>query len=381
LLPYVMFMNIALVGRESMKSKSVKIMVSKINKSKGGLTIITAIAVIALFGVFCCKYRQGHNSFVFKVNNEPVSKEEFNQVITRNRAKIYTYFNTKYGSTDSKNFWQSSYNGENPAETIKKEAVKQCVRIKIEQILAKEKGIIEDTSYSGFLNKLKSENTKRKEVVKNNGILYGPIQYSEDNYFSYVHSNMVIRLKEKLEEDELSINNQELKNFYDSIKRERYSKQDYIKIYKIYLPFDVENVGKISDKQEKKKRIEEAKLRLDKEEPFEVVAKACNKDGAVLKQIFDDSTARADSRINAELKAQAVNLDIGQISEIFEAKNAFYIIKCEDRKHMGFKSFEEVKDIVKKDYVNRQYEKLIDELVSKANIEINQKVYEKVMIN
>lgn len=164
---------------------------------------IGAVAVLVSILTGVISY-QGENLSVAKIDGEPISVREFRQILIKNRAGIYDYFKQKYGVEDSLKFWSTGYNGEVPAEIARKKTMDECVRIKLQQILARQKGLIQDISYTAFLKDLDAENKRRKKAVENGKALYGPIRYTESEYFNYVFSNMIIKLKEKLAEGELS---------------------------------------------------------------------------------------------------------------------------------------------------------------------------------
>jgi len=48
----------------------------------------------------------------------------------------------------------------------RKKALDDIVEVKVQQILAKEKGIIESTDYREFLKELENENRQRKDALK-----------------------------------------------------------------------------------------------------------------------------------------------------------------------------------------------------------------------
>lgn len=149
------------------------------------------------------------------VNGEPICKQEFTQQLRREKALIYNYFKDKYGVEDSSTFWTDSYGGEKPLNLIRRTALKQCIRTKIQQILAKQNGIIADCTYSRFLADLGRENVRRKRAIEDKEPIYGPVVYEEGRYFDYLLSIVVINLKEKLlRKGAFSVTEEELKEYY-----------------------------------------------------------------------------------------------------------------------------------------------------------------------
>ncbi len=181
------------------------------------------IMLIVIFMVASCSNQNVTDvsfdqDIVVTVNGEPVSTQLFEQRLSLNRADVYSYFYKKYKISDPSGFWATQYGKEVPAEVIKKKVMDDCVEIKIQQILARDNGIMPDITYKAFLEDLKRENLRRKEVLAKDGVIYGPEQYTEKTYFEYVLSNMQIKLKTKLGQDTFHVSDDELKKFHESGK-------------------------------------------------------------------------------------------------------------------------------------------------------------------
>lgn len=365
---------------------------SRMKKSKkmNGRSVITlsilAFIVLGVLVVLVSKNLWKENMLrdyevVATVNNEPIYVREFKQHLKYSHiAETLNYFKTKYGTEDSKDFWTSSFCGEVPLEVAKKKALDTCISIKVQQALAKENGFIDDCSYKAFIDSLKRENKRRKEAVNKGQVIYGPAQYGENEYFVYTFSNMIIKLKEKLFEKELSADEKTLNENYENLKESLYKKPDTIKIIKISVPF---TGGKSSDRLNKEKareKIELIKGRIDKGESFDELAKIYNADGIAIEQCLDESTARMDSRFNEGLKMKVMNLNPGQLSGIIEENDAYSIVKCIQKKEAGFYPYEEVRDNVKQKYLDEAYEQLIKKMVGKVKANVNYDVYNAVNI-
>lgn len=60
-------------------------------------------------------------------------------------------------------------------ETIKARALEKLVRVKAAQQLAIRYGILNDISYSSFIEELNNENERRAKALESNEIIYGPL--------------------------------------------------------------------------------------------------------------------------------------------------------------------------------------------------------------
>jgi hypothetical protein len=317
------------------------------------------------------------DTWVAKVNGEPVSARLFQRRMVRNRALTYQYFRQEHGVGDSADFWTTSYGGEVPLERLKQQALDECVRIKVEQALAKKTGVIADISYSGFLASLAAENERRKRAVAAGEPIYGPMQYREDTYFTYVFSNMVIELKRRLGRGELSPTEDQLREHYGRTKDTLYKLDDRVEVWMIRVPFKLrpeESEG--LTREDARARIGDAKARLDEGEEFELVAAAYNEDESLKERTFDDDSRRFDERRRPQLRKAAESLSAGEISDIVEERSAFHILMCVEREEVGHMPYDKVRHNVRGNYIDGQYEELVEELARAATVEINQPAYD-----
>ncbi len=74
------------------------------------------------------------------------------------------------------------------------------------------------------------------------------------------------------------------------------------------------------------------------------------------------------------LEKEAMRLKVGEVSGLIRTRLGFHILKLLDRKGGGAPSFEEIRERVKEDYYQREFERAVQELLSKlkekATIEI-----------
>jgi len=154
------------------------------------------------------------------VNGEPVCVRELQRSADANRAAVYQYFHRTYGATDDDAFWRRRYGSERPRDILLQRALAQCVSTKLQQVIAREAGIWPDITYRAFIGNLARENARRKALVGAGGVIYGPVEYGEDDYFAQTLRIAVIAVQQKLSERELAIPPADLKQFYEHDKDE-----------------------------------------------------------------------------------------------------------------------------------------------------------------
>ena len=339
------------------------------------------IALIMITFAFCTylfteRYEsdEASASAVAMVNGNQISVQEFTRSLNNNKPSVVSYFKSKYGIEAGENFWNSNRSGEVPRDVLLKKALDEAVRIKIQQQLAKEKGLVKDISYSAFLAELNKENQRRTEDLSKGRPVFGPKQYQENQYFDYVFSNQIIKLKEKLGEKELKTSEDNLKKYYEA-HLDLFKKGEIIKVAEVLLPADNKaNPIIISDVQ----------IRLSKGESPEAIVSDYKKQGVPdLKygEVTYDSKKISESEDLNELQSAILNLKAGQVSNVILQDNIFVVVKNIDRKGDGYKPFADVKELVTSLLLDDEYKKLIDSRVEKAKIKANSEYLESVVIH
>jgi len=178
-----------------------------------GFALIVVLVSLFVLNERIRKTGDSGDAMIATVNGEPVQTGEFMLLVSRFRSKTYQYFQQRYAATATSQFWSTRFGDEMPSEYIKNLALQEAVRIKAQQLWAKQYGVIEDAGYSAFLEKLQQENDRRKQSAAAGLPIYGPKQYAADGYYDYLLSNMVIKLKEKLQAGELAPTEQQLHNY------------------------------------------------------------------------------------------------------------------------------------------------------------------------
>lgn len=128
----------------------------------------------------------------------------------------------------------------------------------------------------------------------------------------------------------------DLKDYYDEHKDEFFEPKTYT-VRHIFVSF-----GK--DKESARKKIEEAKSNLNKED-FAKIASRINNDGTKQRGgLIGDITL---SMITPKLAEKLAGMKKGDISDIVESEYGYHILKVEDIKEERLKPFETVKDAIK----------------------------------
>jgi hypothetical protein len=135
---------------------------------------------------------------VATVDGEEVARGEFELAMRRKVALTHVYFKTRCNVDDHDGFWAGNYGGENPLEKLKADALRECVGIKVRQMLARRLGIVHAVDHASFREGLRRENDRRERALRKGSPVYGPRELSEGEYRRYLLGNMALRLGETM---------------------------------------------------------------------------------------------------------------------------------------------------------------------------------------
>ena len=135
---------------------------------------------------------------VITLDGQGVPVRELELFLAQDRSAAFAYYQRRYGDSDHPGFWITAYGGETPAGYLKKLAVSDAVRATVQFNLAHKYGLIPDPGYAAFLSSLAAENAGRAQALRQHQPIYGPEQYTETTYFTYVLSQACISLQTTL---------------------------------------------------------------------------------------------------------------------------------------------------------------------------------------
>ena len=271
--------------------------------------------------------------------------------------------------------------------SLKKKTLDTIAQIKVQQILAKKWGIIRDIRYQEFLKLLVSENKRRAEARSNNKVIYGPVQYSEDVYYNYLFSNMVNQLKNTLDEKIFTITDEKLKKAYEADKGRFYRHGYYTEVQLVQMHFKQGsgingNVNLRKDAHIKLAIIGDCLSKQDS--CIENIKENYKNDPVIFLSfkniIYNDSiySPEEDNEAMALVKAAAAKMKNGELSSVIEFPDDLFIFKIKEKRELGYRTFEEIKRIIKATMLDKLYLQYINDLYLNAHIEPNRNVYQQI---
>ncbi len=244
-----------------------------------------------------------------------------------------------------------------------------AVLTKLQQQLAQKLGLVKDFSYSGFQHDFQVENSRRSLAIRNKVAFYGPTQFSEGNYYQYQFSKLLIEIKKRLAESEFVLSDEKLKTYYEAVNDSLYKLPDYLKIQR----FDIFFSDKKLDPTQQARIIRKIQSRLrSKGVKLDDINRKI-KNIAEIKsqiQIFDPGESQnREGEERAEVLKLIGNIQPGQFSSISTSSDACCFYQILQRKPMGYRTFESVKNSLKSSYIDHLYKKYLAALRENAIIE------------
>jgi len=149
------------------------------------------------------------------VNGDSVPVREFELFVDQDRAAAFAYFQQHYQDADKAGFWTMPYGGQTPRQYLFKLAVADTVRTTVQQALGRTYGLTPGGGYAAFLLAWKAENGRRLQAVAEHQPVYGPVRYTEANYFTYLFDELTTNLQAALVKAKvITVTSAELHRFY-----------------------------------------------------------------------------------------------------------------------------------------------------------------------
>ncbi|MCX6267338.1 MAG: hypothetical protein NTW16_08290 [Bacteroidetes bacterium] len=326
-------------------------------------------------------------SEVATVNGEGITVREFMLNSRPLRTRVINDFQLKYGAIYGSDFWSRKYDGESPSDVLKKKTLYLLIKIKIQQICAKNSGIVNDISYQGFLQAFTSENKRRVLARQAGAVIYGPVQYTEEVYYNYLFSNMITRLKEYLASSVFRITGETLMKIYenekDSLYRQGFCTKTRLICYDPGRKSGSEEEDQITDEANTALRDICEKIKKDTSGIDAVLAAYQTEKGLSIRitdQVFNDSvySPEEEDAVRAMVKETSGKMAVGQFSPVISFQGAFYIVLLKEKVTLGFRSFESCSTAIRMLLIDRMYEDYIQGLVMNAECKINKATYENI---
>jgi hypothetical protein len=302
---------------------------------------------------------------LISINSIDVPEKEFRMFFQDEKASTADYFYKKYGAEYNDNFWETKYEGEIPINVAKKNALEKLIKVKIEQELAVEYGMLK----SPLFIKIGQELKKEKNV-------YGVESLDLFQQYMTYHSKIVLETMNKYKLEFDGLKEEDIMRFYNKNKMKIFKDQDEIKASQIsFVLQDNENkeelIGNILKEIHNGVTLEDLENKYNEQYQF-----------SIQKKLYGhESKDENSSELETLLKEQAYMLKTHQISDPIQYGNQHFIIFCEERIEGKVREYTEVKNSIENFLKEEHFHQKVEDSVQKAVITMNENEYKKIQMH
>jgi hypothetical protein len=309
------------------------------------------------------------------VNQQVVSRQEFSWYMEQERTGVFEYFKTTCNLEDGKDFWTRECAGITPRALLQKRTTDRVTREKVEQILFQELGLIQDIRYSSFLENLEKLNLSREESAKGGQVLYGPVRYTQLQFYGHWKASLQLEAKKKLAEGRPTASDQELRAFYNRVK-DSFQTPATTTLGVISIQPSRESdesgslIGAILAAAEDSRTVQEILQRFGDRKGVRISSRRYEAlDSDRISELF---SADGDA---AKIFALAPSQCLSMTGSVGTAE----VIRCVSKTPAAYPPFEAVRERVRARYLDAWYERLVAERVSNAVIERDSKMIDALL--
>lgn len=326
------------------------------------------MSVILGISMIGCSSKVNKDENIATVNGSGIIVGNYEKVLGLNKQSIEAY----YGNT----IWdQEIEEGVKYKDKFKEMILDQMIYTEAIYEAAKKENLLPteeevNKSIEEFNTSIK-DNDAYKKQLKELGI--------DDNFLKYQFERNLAsdNYKEKFNKDN-SVTNDEMKKYYDENKDDFYI--DQVEASHILIKTIDDEDKKLSDekKAEAKKKAEEVLAKAKAGEDFSELAKEYSQDTVSAKNGGDLGFFKKGEMVKPFEEA-AFSMKVGEISDLVESDFGYHIIKVTDKEDRQ-KTFDEVKETIRKTLQDEKCDAQVEKLKEEAKVEKNEEILEKVNI-
>ncbi|MDQ6419884.1 hypothetical protein RB620_10610 [Paenibacillus sp. LHD-117] len=316
---------------------------------------------------------------VAEVNGDIVTLAELAHFAQFNRASVIEAYLTEDGAEMDENFWKKEFRGMTPIETLRGKALDEAVRMKIELQLAREFGFVSEVSYDSLLEAMKEENARRAAAIANAEPLYGPAKFEESTFIDFYRSKLAALVKERWAESVLRPDEEELRSYYESMKSSIAPMEDRMTYERITISYRHEGEDsewRIKDAFKVATAVREHLLAGDS--AAEAAAEPASLPSGIT-AVYDgemalneDSASRLYKSENALYLALRDSSAEHPVPAVIDDRAAgrYVVVRVTGREETKDPAFEEVRDQVRKLYIEGEYAAYVQSRAELASVQL-----------
>ncbi|MHA6480988.1 hypothetical protein ACX1C1_03590 [Paenibacillus sp. strain BS8-2] len=190
-------------------------------KTISTISVVVLAAAVLLAAAFWVKSplaAPAEDVIVAEINGDAISSAELAHFAKLHRASVIEAYLSESGAALDDGFWKRDVRGTTPMKSLRDQAFREALLMKIELQLARELGLVNDVSFASLLVEMEKENVRREAAVSKGEPIYGPASFDASSFIDFYRGKLAASVKEVWAERSLKLGEQELKTFYEGIK-------------------------------------------------------------------------------------------------------------------------------------------------------------------
>ena len=350
-----------------------------------GDVIMKTVFLLVLVSPATGAAREGNLSIdgevAMTVNQHAIAMDEFQWFMEQERAGVFADCKARCNLEDGPRFWDQDCEGTTPRKMLLQRTINRVTQEKIEQIEFQELGLISDCRYSSFLEYLAKSNREREQAVKDGHVVYGPVQYTQLQFYGHWMASLRIQAKAKVARGTLALTEQSLRSYYyenrNQFKSTPTTSLEMITIQTIAGSDSGNGMARL------KSVAQEIASRLDSGQVPEHVVRvyAGRADITLSQRRFDhlDNDRIGELFAGSENATKVLALAPGQSAVIILDGHSLEVVQCGSKTGGDYLPFEMVKDRVKARCLDGQYGQLLRCKVQAADVQVNQRAVDLLL--
>jgi hypothetical protein len=342
-----------------------------------GLALLAVLIIIGIINLrtaaptLAGPAEPGLSDVILYVNEEPVTRQEFQLYMDKEKGAVTNYFSVTYQAEDQPDYWTSDFGGERPIELLKSRAADEAAKGKLLQSIALSKGLVQHISYEQFLQDFADNNSERKQDTSQNKAVFGLGQYEQSQFYFYTLSNLRLELEELMGKGELQVTDAEIERVYQEHAQD-YQGQTRLEIEELSVPY--------AGQEEKSQALLTIQAALGQLNSGESSAGVSDSNAHIRLTRHTAIDAGQFSPLSSEglLLQSAMKLEEGNWSSVTDAGDRYSIVQLVNKTENYAVPIEEVASQLKAEALQLKFERYMLEQVQQSDIRLSTGNYDSI---
>lgn len=328
--------------------------------------------IILLLALLCIGWEISlpYRTPVLVIGTQEIFSDEWQEFLQQQKSAVTVYYTQNYGCTVFDDaFWSTEYDGQTPLDCARNRALDTLIDNCVVLRAAQERDLIENIDLRTLKKEWKGFNKQRESSVSMNSVMYGPIEYSFENYYRHLISNLRNSLEENLIDEDPLIEEAAQEFYGENLNQFTTSGNTHVS----GLLVEGSHASAYQLIQEAQRAIREGMS-------FENACTRYATSGEEERFQFTSLSQKADIHGLSTIYAACSQLEIGEISEIIETQQGYYLLKITEKDKEQIMAYEEVKNRIRDILATEKLELYLQALRTEYSVRICEPLWNKIQI-